>query len=97
MGACFRLPVWEVTVEELAALELPLYAAALGQDTQTVGRTSLTGKTVVIGNEGHGVSPEVLALCRGSVRIPMRARCESLNAAAAATVILWEMSGKSGE
>ncbi len=91
MGACFRLPAWEVTVEELATMELPLYAAALGPDTQTVGQTDLAHKTVVIGNEGHGVSPEVLALCRGSVRIPMRARCESLNAAAAATVILWEM------
>ncbi len=97
MGACFRLPTWEVTVEELAAMELPLYAAALGPDTETVGRTDLAGKTVVIGNEGHGVSQEVLALCRGSVRIPMRERCESLNAAAADTVILWEMGGRGRE
>lgn len=97
MGACFRLPVWEMTVEELAALDLPLYAAALGEDTQTVGQTGLTGKTVVIGNEGHGVSKEVLTLCRGSVRIPMRERCESLNAAAAATILLWEMGGRDGE
>ncbi len=97
MGACFRLPAWEMTVEELAALGLPLYAAALGQDAQTVGRTDLSGKTVVIGNEGHGVSEEVLALCQGCVRIPMRARCESLNAAAAATVILWEMGGRGAE
>lgn len=97
MGACFRLPAWEVTVEELAALELPLYAAALGRDAQTVGQTDLSGKTVVIGNEGHGVSQEVLALCQGCVRIPMRSRCESLNAAAAATVILWEMGGRAAE
>lgn len=97
MGACFRLPVWELTVEELAALELPLYAADLGQNSLRVGQVDLSHKTVVIGNEGHGVSREVLALCQGSVHIPMRPRCESLNAAAAASVILWEMGGKGGE
>ena len=46
---------------------------------------------VAIGSEGRGLSEELLALCDKTVRIPMSARCESLNAAAAATVLLWEM------
>jgi len=44
----------------------------------------------VIGNEGHGVSAEVLAESTACVRIPMAGQTESLNAAAAAVCILWE-------
>lgn len=95
MGACFRLPVWEVEPDELAAFAkesgLTLCAAALGADCRTLGETKLTDAIVVIGNEGHGISEDVLALCQRRVKIPMRERCESLNAAAAATVVLWEM------
>ena len=47
---------------------------------------------VVIGSEGRGVSDEALSLCQKTVKIPMRARCESLNAAAAASVVQWEMA-----
>ena len=46
---------------------------------------------VVIGSEGRGISDGLLAQCAKTLKIPMRARCESLNAAAAATVVLWEM------
>jgi TrmH family RNA methyltransferase len=45
---------------------------------------------VAIGSEGRGLSAEVLAVCDRTVRIPMNSRCESLNAAAAAAVLLWE-------
>lgn len=46
---------------------------------------------MVIGSEGRGVSPELLAMSQRALKIPMRERCESLNAAAAAAVVLWEM------
>ena len=96
MGAHFRSAQWSCTLEDAAALfraaGVPLYAAALGPDTADVRRVDLTSAALVIGSEGRGVSPEALALCRKTVRIPMRARCESLNAAAAATVVLWEMA-----
>lgn len=96
MGACFRLPCREVSLEELTAFfarrDIPLYAAALEADSVTVRQAELGRAAVVIGNEGHGVSPEVLERCRGSVIIPMRARCESLNAATAAAIFLWEMN-----
>ena len=38
----------------------------------------------------HGLTEEVLSLCDKTIRIPMTERCESLNAAIAAAVLLWE-------
>ena len=43
-----------------------------------------------MGSEGRGLSDTVLALCDETLRIPMADHCESLNAAAAAAVLLWE-------
>ena len=92
MGACFRLPVWEAEPAGLPGLlgDMPLYAAALGENTGDVREADLTRAAVVIGSEGRGVSQEVLALCARTLKIPMRSRCESLNAAVAAAVVLWE-------
>ena len=96
MGACFRLPVWETSLEDLAAAlgraELPLYGTALRADTVDVREMDLSRCAVVIGSEGRGAAPETLARCAGTVKIPMRPRCESLNAAVAAAVALWEMA-----
>ena len=36
------------------------------------------------------ISPQALAACQGTLQIPMSGRCESLNAAVAAAVLLWE-------
>ncbi len=96
MGACFRLPVYELEAEDLPGLlarsGLPLYAAALRADTRDIKGAQLSRCAVVIGSEGRGVSPELLNISEQTVKIPMRARCESLNAAVAAAVILWEMA-----
>ena len=94
MGACFRLPVWQTALpglcRRLDAAGIPLYAAALGGVNQDVRDIDWRCSAAVIGSEGRGVSQAVLDACRGTVRIPMRARCESLNAAAAAAIVLWE-------
>lgn len=50
-----------------------------------------SGDFVVIGNEGHGVSHEVMDAATGCLYIPMAEGQESLNAACAASIILWEM------
>ena len=96
MGACFRLPVWELEAEELAPLlkrsGLPLYAAALGEGAQDVRCIDADRCALAIGNEGQGLSQAVLAAGDALVKIPMRPRCESLNAAAAAAVLLWELA-----
>ena len=94
MGACFRLPVWEAELGGLSALlrgaGVPLYAAALRDDTADIREIPLDRAAVVIGSEGRGVSQAVLDTCEKTLKIPMRERCESLNAAAAAAVVLWE-------
>lgn len=96
MGAVFRLPVYEGTLEDAAerfvAAGVPLYAAALGEDTRDIRDVPLSKAAVIIGSEGRGVSDGALRLCQKTVKIPMRARCESLNAAVAASVVLWEMA-----
>ena len=45
----------------------------------------------MIGSEGLGISDALLSMSEKTLKIPMRARCESLNAAVAATIVLWEM------
>ena len=96
MGAVFRLPVYECALEtaaeRLAAAGLPLYAAALRDDTADVRELDLGRCAVAIGSEGRGVSQRTLELCERTVKIPMSSRCESLNAAVAAAVVLWEMA-----
>lgn len=95
MGACFRLPLYEAEAEALPGLlersGLTLCAAALREDAVDIKAARLDRCAVVIGSEGQGVSPGLLALSRSTIKIPMRERCESLNAAAAAAVVLWEM------
>ncbi len=94
MGAVFRCPVWTCDVEVLRTLlresGLPLYGAALRSDTVDARSVDYTRCAVAIGSEGKGLSKEMLEACDRTVLIPMSAHCESLNAAAAATVLLWE-------
>ena len=96
MGACFRLPVYETDVDRLCAIlersRLSLSATALREDTVSLERAELSRGAVVIGSEGRGVSPALRAGCGETITIPMRERCESLNAAAAAAIVLWEMA-----
>lgn len=98
MGVHFRRPICQCGLEDLSALfqkaGIPMYAAALREDTVDVRKADLRSCAVVIGSEGRGVSRQVLQCCEKTVKIPMSPRCESLNAAAAASVILWEMARK---
>lgn len=94
MGAVFRCPVWQCGAAELKGLlirsGIPLFGAALRQDTADVRTVDFSRAAIAIGSEGRGLSAEVLDLCDATVRIPMEKRCESLNAAIAAAVLLWE-------
>lgn len=96
MGAVFRCPVWTCDTETLKALlqvgRIPLYGAALQDDTADARDLDYSRAAVAIGSEGKGLSDRMLALCDRTVRIPMSGHCESLNAAAAAAVLLWEMT-----
>lgn len=98
MGALFRLPT--VTVQGAAFADAigalrdegrKIYATALHREARVIGSFSLSaGDAFVIGNEGHGLSPETIEACDASALIPMCEGSESLNAAAAAAICIWE-------
>lgn len=96
MGAILRCPVWACGAGEMKSIlsrsGIPLCGAALRQDTRDARALPEGKAAVAIGSEGRGLSEEVLGLCDLTVRIPMAEHCESLNAAAAAAVLLWELA-----
>jgi len=94
MGALLRLPVLRTDDLPAALREsaLPCYAAVPDRDAQSVAACDFrSGGIVVIGSEGHGLTPEAIAACEHRITIPMAGRAESFNAAAAATILMWEM------
>ena len=96
MGALFKADITVVCdgaefVKALASSGRRVLAACPAGDSLILGRDEiLPDDCVIIGNEGHGVSPEILDACTSSLLIPMEENTESLNASAAASVILWE-------
>ena len=94
MGVHFRSDILCISLERAAELVrgsgLPLYATALREETADIRRADLSRCAVIIGSEGRGVSQAALALCDATVKIPMEPCCESLNAAIAAGIVLWE-------
>ncbi len=97
MGAAFRLPLFltESLAECAAAFRaagIPVYAAVPAQDAEPVTACDFRGgAAIAVGNEGSGLTPEGAAACEKRVTIPMRGRAESLNAAASAAILLWEL------
>lgn len=94
MGALFRICVWRGSLDALCTAaqgaQLPLLGAALREDTVDVRTVDLKNAVMLIGSEGRGLSEAALAVCERTVKIPMGAQCESLNAAIAAATLLWE-------
>jgi len=98
MGTLFRMPLFIVNPEDSIPLIRKMreagrrvHAAALGEHTLTLGDYEVRiNDCPVIGNEGHGLSQDVIDACTACVRIPMAGNTESLNAASAAVCILWE-------
>ena len=96
MGTLFtqRILIVEDTARAVAELAArgDVYAAALDETAQRLGAVRFgENDTVVVGNEGHGISAQVLQACTHKVYIPMCAGVESLNAGMAASVLLWEL------
>lgn len=98
MGAIFRQKVIELSraeaVTALRASGLKLYAADNDPAAGEIQDIDLSHAAVVIGSEGPGVSGEMLALCGKKLIIPMQGKSESLNAAVAASIVMWEMGRK---
>lgn len=97
MGAVFRSPPQiedrDTIIRFCRKSRIPIYSTALSERAVDLRQLSLDG-AVVIGSEGHGVCDEYLAASEREIIIPMSTRCESLNAATAATIVLWEMRNR---
>lgn len=95
MGAVFRVqPVqaaWEDVKKKCAEGNIPVAVTALTDRARDIREADLSQMAVVIGSEGRGVRPQVLESADGELIIPMNPHCESLNAAVAATIVLWQM------
>ncbi|MBO5931858.1 MAG: RNA methyltransferase [Clostridia bacterium] len=98
MGTLFNQRIDRVgdlaaTIGEMRESGRRVFAAALDERALTLGQFEIVaGDAVVIGNEGHGLSGEVVAACSNSVIIPMSGRAESFNAAVAASILMWEFA-----
>ncbi len=94
MGALFRLPLCTMTPETLRAHAdvhgLALYGTALRDDSVPIHTIALKNACVVIGNEAHGLSEHMRNLCQKCLIIPIET-IQSLNAAIAAGICMWEM------
>jgi TrmH family RNA methyltransferase len=99
MGAIFRQSVMELDMDAIAALVgsgVRILAASPGTGSEDISRTRLRGAAIAIGSEGRGLSDKMTALCRARVRIPMLPGAQSLNASAAAAIIMWEIFRRAG-
>ena len=64
---------------------------ALSDRAEDIRQASLGNMALVIGSEGRGVRREILEAADRELIIPMNPRCESLNAAIAAAIVMWQM------
>ena len=95
MGAVFRRPVIRATWEQVSSAcceaGIPVAVTALSDRAKDLRQADLKNMAVVIGSEGQGVRQEILQNADAELIIPMNPRCESLNAAVAATIVMWQM------
>lgn len=100
MGAVFRQRVVQIELGDLKdftrARGLRLIGAASRGDAVDVCTLSDGGAAVAIGNEGRGLSDTLLAMCGAVVKIPINPDCESLNAAVAAAIVMYQLTGGDG-
>ena len=95
MGAVFRsVPVqtdWQKAISACNEKNIPVAVTALSPKALDIRQVGLNTMAVVIGSEGQGVRPELLARADQELIIPMNPNCESLNAAIAAAIVMWQM------
>jgi TrmH family RNA methyltransferase len=96
MGSLFRLNILETDAESAKSIlknaDITVYAAVVDDSAPAVG-TFVFEKpaAVMIGNEANGIPANMLTLASHTCTIKMRGNANSLNAAAAAGILIWEL------
>ena len=96
MGAVFRLPVLIVDdfteyIADAGKNGIKTYAST-PRDARSIAEADLSaGGIMLIGNEGNGLDDDTINACTMRVMIPMKGRAESLNASAAASILMYEL------
>ncbi len=95
MGAVLRTPVvqttWQEARDALQEAGIPIGATALSDSAVDIRSARVSQMALVIGSEGQGVRQQVLQEADKALIIPMAEHCESLNAAIAASIAMWQM------
>ena len=97
MGSVFRENIYIIGSEDelfevLKSGGVTTSAAVIDTDAEKVTECGFTGRQAVfIGNEGNGLPAEVSRRCDRRVTIPMNGTINSLNAAMAAGILMWEL------
>lgn len=96
MGSLFRLNVSEVSFKEIFPLfeqrGVPTYAAVIDRDAVSLTDCDFSeGGAALIGNEGNGLPKDIAEQCTKKLTIKMNGNINSLNAAMAAGIIMWEL------
>ena len=95
MGAVFRMNVtqttWAQARQACKDAGIPIGVTALTDTALDLRQAPLNRLAVVIGSEGQGVRQEILDSAGQALIIPMNPNCESLNAAIAAAIVMWQM------
>ncbi len=98
MGAIFKIEIQIVedlssSIEIIKESGRRVLAAAINDEALILGKDRVSrDDVVVLGNEGHGISPEIIDKCTNTIFIPMKGNTESLNVAMASAVLMWEIS-----
>lgn len=97
MGSIFRMKIFtepdtDIIFSELSGKNIKSFASVTDSDALNINSVSFNGGCAVfIGNEGNGLPEEVSEKCTEKITIPMHGTINSLNAAMAAGIIMWEL------
>ena len=94
MGAIFRINIIQsddlvATIKEIKKHKFKVIATSL-QTNDSIYDIDYKKSAIIIGNEANGVSQEVMETADKKVKIPMLGKTESLNAAVATGIMLYE-------
>ncbi len=98
MGSMFRVPFecgmsFEDVIGLMRERGVTTYASVIDPSAQSLREAEFEPTcAVVIGNEGAGLSQSEIALCDKRITIKMKGNINSLNAASAAGIFLWELT-----